>query len=111
VLSVVRLSYVSRRDEVEVLALVGAPFGAIRGPFIAEGWLQATIGAVFAMAMLAVAFLVVRARYGPDIASAMGLDRLVFLSATTWVGIVVAAGIVGAFAGAAAVQRRIAEMT
>jgi len=106
VLSVVRLSYVSRRDEAEILLLVGAPFGAIRGPFVAEGWLQGTIGAVVALLLLAVGFGMVRARYGAVIAATTGLDQLVFLSPAVWLTIVVASGVVGALAGAAAVGRR-----
>lgn len=111
VLSVVRLSYVARRDEVEILTLVGAPFGAIRGPFIAEGWLQATVGALVAVFALAGAFAAARARYGAEVAAAIGVERVQFLSPTTWVAIVVAAGVLGALAGAAAVQRSIADVT
>jgi cell division transport system permease protein len=111
ILSVVRLSYVARREEVEILTLVGAPFGAIRGPFIAEGWLQGTGGALLALVLLAAGFVVLRARHGPQVVEATGLDRLDFLSPTTWVAIVLASGLLGALAGAAAVERRIAEMT
>jgi cell division transport system permease protein len=106
VLSVVRLSYVSRRDEAEILLLVGAPFGAIRGPFVAEGWLQGTLGALAALVLLAFGFGAVRARYGAEIAAAAGLDQLAFLSPAVWVTIVVMSGVVGALAGAAAVGRR-----
>ena len=111
ILSVVRLSYVARREEVEILTLVGAPFGAIRGPFVAEGWLQGTGGALLALVLLAAGFVMLRARYGTQIVEATGLDRLDFLSPTTWVGIVLASGVLGALAGAAAVERRMAEMT
>jgi cell division transport system permease protein len=111
VLSVVRLSYVSRRDEAEILLLVGAPFGVIRGPFVAEGWLQGTLGAVAALALLAAGFGAVRARYGAEIAAATGLDRLAFLPPGVWLSIVVLSGIVGALAGAAAVGRRFWKTT
>jgi cell division transport system permease protein len=107
VLSVVRLSYVSRRDEAEILLLVGAPFGAIRGPFVAEGWLQGTLGAIVALLLLATAFGIVRARHGAEIVAATGLDHLVFLSPAVWLTIVVVSGVVGALAGAAAVGRRV----
>jgi cell division transport system permease protein len=111
VLSVVRLSYVSRRDEAEILLLVGAPFGAIRGPFVAEGWLQGTLGAIVALALLAVAFVVVRARHGAAIAAATGLDQLAFLSPAVWLAIVVVSGVVGALAGSAAVGRSVRVTT
>jgi cell division transport system permease protein len=41
--SVVRLSYVARRDEVDVLYLLGAPLASIRAPFVAEGALQGAL--------------------------------------------------------------------
>ena len=40
VASVVRLAAAARRDEIEIMQLVGAPVAYIRGPFIAEGLLQ-----------------------------------------------------------------------
>jgi cell division transport system permease protein len=110
ILSVVRLSYVSRRDEVEVLTLVGAPFGAIRGPFVAEGFLQGTLGAVLAVCLLAVAYVIARARYGVQVVEATGLDTIPFLSPWVWIGVVVASGALGALAGAVAVERRLTEL-
>jgi cell division transport system permease protein len=106
VLSVVRLSYVDRRDEVEILALVGAPVSSIRGPFVAEGWLQGTAGAGLALAVLWLGVRVVRARWGAAIGAALGVDPLPFLSAGMAVSIVAAAGIVGAIAGRLAVGKR-----
>jgi len=96
VASVVRLSYVGRHDEVEILLLVGAPFSAIRGPFLAEGWLQGTVGALVALGALGVGFSMLRARYGQVIAAALGLDQLTFLSGWALVGITIASGLVGA---------------
>ena len=39
VAAVVRLSLYARRDELEIMQLVGAPFSYIRGPSIVEGLL------------------------------------------------------------------------
>jgi cell division transport system permease protein len=111
VVSVVGLSYVARRDDVEVLTLVGAPLGAIRGPFVAEGWLQATAGAVIACLLLAGGFLIVRGRYGAAMASSLGLERLEFLAPATWIAMLVVSGVLGAAAGAVAVSRRIADLS
>jgi cell division transport system permease protein len=55
VTAVLRLAYYARRDEIEVLALLGAPPRAITGPFVAEGMLQAATGALGAL--LAARFL------------------------------------------------------
>ena len=37
VATVVRLGLHARRDEIEIMSLVGAPLAFIRGPFVAEG--------------------------------------------------------------------------
>ena len=65
--AVVRLGMIARRDEVEILGLVGAPLGAIRGPFVVEGILQGGIGAVVALAALRGAFQVLRLRLAVDL--------------------------------------------
>ena len=44
VANVVRLAAYARRDEIEIMQLVGAPFAFIRGPFVAEGVLQGGLG-------------------------------------------------------------------
>ena len=40
VAAVVRLGLHARRDEIEIMKLVGSPIAFIRGPFVAEGFLQ-----------------------------------------------------------------------
>ena len=40
VANVVRLAAHARRDEIEIMQLVGAPLAYVRGPFVAEGVLQ-----------------------------------------------------------------------
>ena len=49
VATVVRLGLHARRDEIEIMELVGAPLAFIRGPFVAEGLLQGGIGALLAL--------------------------------------------------------------
>ena len=44
VAAVVRLGLHARRDEIEIMKLVGSPMTFIRGPFVAEGLLQGGIG-------------------------------------------------------------------
>ena len=53
VANVVRLALHARRDEIEIMQLVGAPTAYIRGPFVMEGVLQGGIGAIVALALLA----------------------------------------------------------
>jgi cell division transport system permease protein len=63
--NVVRMTAAARRDEIEIMQLVGAPFAYVRGPFVAEGILQGGLGAVLALAALTGTFYLVRARFGP----------------------------------------------
>jgi cell division transport system permease protein len=79
VANVVRLAAYARRDEIEIMQLVGAPLGYIRGPFVTEGVLQGGVGALGALVLLWGVFLVARARYGGIAAEALGLERLAFL--------------------------------
>ena len=50
----IRLSITARRREIGIMRLVGASNGFIRGPFIMEGTVEAIIGALLAIAALAV---------------------------------------------------------
>lgn len=52
VAAVIRLGLHARKDELEIMELVGAPFVFIRGPFIAEGAILGGIGAMAAMILL-----------------------------------------------------------
>jgi cell division transport system permease protein len=79
VANVVRLAAAARHDEIEIMQLVGAPFGYIRGPFVVEGFLQGGIGAILAVLMLLGAFAAVRARYGAFVSEAVGLAGVSFV--------------------------------
>src|SRR5581483_5159504 len=46
VASVVRLALLARRDEIQIMQLVGAPLAYIRGPFVLEGLIQGGAGAI-----------------------------------------------------------------
>src|SRR4029450_11770691 len=74
VANVVRLALYGRRDEIEIMELVGAPQVYIRGPFIMEGVLQGGVGGIMALTILAVAFLTVRARYLAPVAATLNLS-------------------------------------
>ena len=60
VANVVRLALYARRDEIEIMQLVGAPQAYIRGPFVMEGVLQGGIGALRRAGRAGVAFLALR---------------------------------------------------
>src|SRR6185312_15642571 len=46
------LALFARRQEIEIMQLVGAPLAYIRGPFVAEGTLLGVAGAFLALAAL-----------------------------------------------------------
>jgi len=52
VANTIRLAVVARRDEIEILSLVGASPGFVRGPFLLEGLLQGAVGGVVALVLL-----------------------------------------------------------
>jgi cell division transport system permease protein len=83
VANVVRLGAYARRDEIEIMQLVGAPFAYIRGPFVAEGLLQGGAGAILAMTLLWLVFLAGRARLGQLATEGLGVG-LTFMPVGLW---------------------------
>jgi cell division transport system permease protein len=79
VANVVRLATYARRDEIEIMQLVGAPAAYVRGPFIAEGVIQGGVGAVIGLLSLWVVFAVMNARFGRMASESLGLESLSFL--------------------------------
>ncbi len=104
VANVVRLALYARRDELEIMQLVGAPTVYVRGPFIMEGVLQGGIGALAAVVVLAAAFYAVRARYLVPLASAMNLSSIAFLPVEVAVLLVFGGMAVGCLGGLVAAR-------
>jgi cell division transport system permease protein len=75
VAAVVRLGLHARREEIEIMQLVGASAGFIRGPFVAEGLLQGGFGALLAVLLLWGGFTLAHASWGSQLAAALeGVD-------------------------------------
>ncbi len=106
VANVVRLALYARRDELDIMQLVGAPQAYIRGPFVLEGVLQGGIGALVALAALGAAFLALRGRYLAPLASAMNMSSIHFLPAELCVVLVVGGMAVGCLGGLVAAWNR-----
>jgi cell division transport system permease protein len=103
---VVRLALYARRDELDIMNLVGAPQAYVRGPFVMEGVLQGGIGALIALVALAAAFLALRGRYLIPLAAAMNVSSIHFLPAWLCVALVVGGMAVGCLGGLVAAWNR-----
>jgi cell division transport system permease protein len=106
VASVVRLALHARRDEVEIMQLVGAPPAYVRGPFVMEGVIQGGVGALVALAGLAVVFFALRGPYLTPLANAVNLPTVVFLPAELAVLLVGGGMLVGCIGGVVAAWGR-----
>jgi len=99
VAAVVRLSLQTRREEVDIMQLVGAPFAFIRGPSIAEGTILGGIGALVSLAMLWALFAATRDQLTTAMAEWGSVGALRFLGLGEATLLVVSGLIVGGFAG------------
>jgi cell division transport system permease protein len=106
VANVVRLGLYARRDELEIMDLVGAPSAYVRGPFVMEGTLQGGLGALVALVALGVVFLVLRGRYLVPLATAINLSAVQFLSAELSLLLVAGGMVVGCIGGLVAALGR-----
>jgi len=79
VASVVRLGLQSRKDEIEIMFLVGSPLSFIRGPFVAEGVFLGGIGASVALVALWLGFSAAGSWWGAELAAFLGGETLQFL--------------------------------
>ena len=102
VAAVVRLGLFARRDEIEIMELVGAPLAFIRGPFVAEGFLQGGVGAIAALVVLWIGFLVGRAWWASDVTNVLAGATLDFLPLRLCAYLVAGGMLVGSLGGLAA---------
>jgi cell division transport system permease protein len=58
--STVKLALFARKDEVEIMQLVGASEALIQAPFVLEGMIQGFAGATISLVVLWIAYLLVR---------------------------------------------------
>ena len=103
VATVVRLALHQRRDEIEIMQLVGSPYAYIRGPFVAEGLLQGGIGAIVALLVLWLGFRATLAWWGGPLGTVIDTGSLHFLPLGMCVWLVLggmAVGCIGGFAAA-----------
>lgn len=95
--NVIRLSVYSREDEIEIMRLVGASKGFIRGPFLVEGSLSGAFGGLLASGLLALVLKrVVEAMRGANLGATLA-PTLGPLDVIALIGIGAAVGLLGSF--------------
>lgn len=104
----VRMSLASRRQEIEVMRLVGASPSYVRAPFLLEGAMLGGLGAVLGVVVLGVAFLALRGQFEHTLGAMLGL-RPVFLSGTLLMLVVGVGCALGTVGSAVALRRGLQE--
>jgi cell division transport system permease protein len=94
--NVIRLTVYARQDELDIMRLVGATRGYVKGPFVVEGMLQGGLGGLVAVGLLWLAFhvLATEAMAASDL-----MGRAVVLLPRQLGALLVAGGMVVGIAG------------
>jgi cell division transport system permease protein len=88
-----------RRDEMEIMRLVGAAESVIRLPRMLQGTAQGLVAGALALAALEAVYAVAAPRLGPLLPLTLGLDRAVFFSIPQMLLLVAAGALLGGMGG------------
>jgi cell division transport system permease protein len=89
----------ARRDEMEIMRLVGAPEHVVRLPLLMQGMMQGLIGAVLAVWVLVGCYAVLGPRVEPLVTETLGIPRLGFLRPLDVVALMAAGTLLGGLGG------------
>lgn len=106
VASTMRLLLERRRDEVEVLRLVGATTRFVCRPFVVEGAGQGALGAAAAIVGLGVLYAIVRSQMDQQLASLLGVSPA-FLPWTAMLGMVAVGAALGGVTAWLSIRRTV----
>lgn len=102
--STMRMALSRRSTEVEVLKMVGATDDYVRGPFIVEGALQGGLGALAAVSLLGLLFLLLRDAFHHALGEVFGVD-IYFLPWFSVLGLVFLGALLGALSALFSMRR------
>jgi cell division transport system permease protein len=88
-----------RRDEMEIMRLVGATENVIRWPRLLQGMAQGLVASIVALAALELAYAVAVPRLEPLLPVTIGLERVAFLSPWQALALIGAGTMLGAMGG------------
>ncbi len=104
VANTIKLIVYARRDEIEILSLVGATNNYIRLPFLMEGCLQGVVGALAALGVLRLLFLYSERHMTVEWGSVWSTS-IVFLPSSIQWGLILMGGLLGILGSLFAVGR------
>ncbi len=105
VATVVRLALHARRDEVDIMHLMGAPISLLRGPLVVEGLVQGGAGAVVALVALYAVYAALRGRILAAIGPALDPSFVGFLPAGLAVALLAGGMAIGCAGGYVAARQ------
>lgn len=88
-----------RRDEMEIMRLVGATEHVIRAPRLVQGMTQGLVAAIVALAALEIAYALAVPRLEPLLPVTLGLERVTFLSPLQALALIGTGTLLGALGG------------
>ena len=95
-----------RRQEMEIMRLVGAPEVVVRLPLLLQGMMQGLLGAMIAIWMLIGGYTLASPSLEPLVHQTLGVERLTFLPPDNVVMLMVAGTVLGGLGGLLARGRR-----
>ena len=89
----------ARRDEMEIMRLVGAPEHVVRLPLLLQGMMQGLLGAMLAIWVLVACYALIGPRIEPLVSETLGLPRLTFLRPHNIITLMLAGTLLGGVGG------------